>query len=75
MTDTITHKGRTYTLAENVYSSTIDGNPTAYGYNLPGGQPTTWYSSRYSALKAAADDRSFVDIQTALPLDKPATAE
>ena len=71
MTDTITHKGRTYTLAENVYSSTIDGNPTAYGYNLPGGQPTAWYSSRYSA----ADDRSFVDIQTALPLDKPATAE
>ena len=49
--------------------------PTAYGYHLPGGQPTTWYSSRYSALKAAADDRSFVDIQTALPLDKPATAE
>ena len=49
--------------------------PTAYGYNLPGGQPTTWYSSRYSALKAAADDRSFVDIQMALPLDKPATAK
>ena len=49
--------------------------PTAYGYNLPGGQPATWYSSRYSALKAAADDRSFVDIQMALPLDKPATAK
>lgn len=29
MTDTITHKGRTYTLAETVYSSTIDGDPVA----------------------------------------------
>lgn len=46
-------------------------NPVYYSYHLPGGQPTTWYPSRY----AAADDRSFVDIQMALPLDKPATAE
>ena len=29
MTDTITHKGRTYTLAETVYSSTIDGDHVA----------------------------------------------
>lgn len=50
-------------------------DPTDYGYCVPGGQPATWYHSRYAALKAAADDRSFVDIQMALPLDKPATAE
>ena len=50
-------------------------NPIYYSYHLPGGQPTTRYSSRYSALKAAADDRSFVDIQPTLPLDKPATAK
>jgi len=51
------------------------GYPAAYGYHLPGGQPATWYPSRYSALKTAADDRSFVDIQPTLPLDKPATAK
>ena len=50
-------------------------DPTDYGYCVPGGQPTAWYPSRYAALMEAADDRSFVDIQTALPLDKPATAE
>lgn len=50
-------------------------DPTDYGYCVPGGQPATWYPSRYAALMAAADDRSFVDIQMALPLDKPATAE
>ena len=50
-------------------------NPIYYSYHLPGGQPATWYPSRYAALKAAADDRSFVDIQPTLPLDKPATAK
>ena len=50
-------------------------DPTDYGYCVPGGQPTTWYPSRYSALMEAADDRSFVDIQPTLPLDKPATAK
>ena len=29
MTDTIAHKGRTYTLADPVYSSTIDGDHVA----------------------------------------------
>lgn len=50
-------------------------DPTDYGYCVPSGQPTTWYPSRYAALMAAADDRSFVDAQMALPLDKPATAK
>ena len=50
-------------------------NPIYYGYCVPGGQPTAWYPSRYAALMEAADDRSFVDIQPTLPLDKPATAE
>ena len=27
MTDTIAHNGRTYTLAENIYSAKIDGDP------------------------------------------------
>ena len=39
-------------------------------YFFVGDPPTTWYPSRY----AAADDRSFVDIQMALSIDKPATA-
>ena len=50
-------------------------NPIYYGYCVPGGQPTAWYPSRYAALMEAADDRSFVDIQPTLPLDKPATAK
>lgn len=50
-------------------------DPTDYGYCVPGGQPATWYPSRYAALMAAADDRSLVAIQPTIPLDKPATAK